>query len=186
MKITTILLIIGIITLSACTAPPDDANRAEILTGNTIELEGDFTEVPINIEESSFRFIGYGPGKSHEGTFNEMLGVLLYEGDTLVGARGTIKAESVDTDSDGLDRHLRNEDFFNVDIYPTIEVETVLLESDNVVADLTFHGVTKRMSFPVTTTENSISGETILKMSDFEINYPAVNDEVSIGFTFTT
>lgn len=67
----------------------------------------------------------------------------------------TIDAGSINTDNEGRDKHLRSEDFFEVEKFPTItfkssgvrEVEKGKLE---ITGDLTLRGVTKKLTFPIT------------------------------------
>ena len=66
-------------------------------------------------------------------------------------AEGTAKAASIDTDNADRDQHLRSADFFDVQNFPTIRVETTGLDhtSDgtfHVICDLTMHGVTKAVT----------------------------------------
>ena len=60
----------------------------------------------------------------------------------------TIQTASIDTDNERRDNHLKSEDFFEVEKYPTIEFKTTSIEKtgDNTFklkGDLTMHGVTK-------------------------------------------
>ena len=66
----------------------------------------------------------------------------------------TIDAASIDTGNANRDKHLRNEDFFDVEKFPTITFKStaVAKKSENefaVTGDLTMHGVTKRVTLPV-------------------------------------
>jgi polyisoprenoid-binding protein YceI len=67
----------------------------------------------------------------------------------------TIQATSIDTGSENRDKHLRTADFFDVEKFPTITFKStaVAAKSKNdfaVTGDLTMHGVTKRVTLPVT------------------------------------
>lgn len=67
----------------------------------------------------------------------------------------TIQTTSVDTGSTNRDNHLRSADFFEVEKFPTITFKSteVVAKSKNdfsVTGDLTMHGVTKRVTLPVT------------------------------------
>lgn len=67
----------------------------------------------------------------------------------------SIDAASVNTDSEGRDKHLRSADFFDVEKYPSLTFKsTAVKDLGNgklqVTGDLTMHGVTKSVSFPVT------------------------------------
>ncbi|HYC63073.1 MAG TPA: YceI family protein [Thermoanaerobaculia bacterium] len=67
----------------------------------------------------------------------------------------TIQATSIDTGNANRDNHLRSADFFDVAKFPTITFKStsVTPKSKNefdVTGDLTMHGVTKRVTLPVT------------------------------------
>jgi polyisoprenoid-binding protein YceI len=67
----------------------------------------------------------------------------------------TIQAASIDTGSTNRDEHLRTPDFFDVAKYPTIAFKSTSITPKSktefdVTGDLTMHGVTKRVTLPVT------------------------------------
>lgn len=67
----------------------------------------------------------------------------------------TIQAKSIDTGEPKRDDHLRSADFFEVEKYPTIHFRSTGIKAKSktefdVTGDLTMHGVTKRMTLPVT------------------------------------
>jgi polyisoprenoid-binding protein YceI len=67
----------------------------------------------------------------------------------------TIQAKSIDTGSERRDNHLRSADFFDVEKFPTITFKSTSVtpkskDSFDVTGDLTMHGVTKRVTLPVT------------------------------------
>lgn len=66
----------------------------------------------------------------------------------------TIQATSVDTGNTNRDDHLRTADFFDVAKYPTITFKSTSIKEKSknefdVTGDLTMHGVTKRITLPV-------------------------------------
>lgn len=68
-----------------------------------------------------------------------------------------IKAESIDTNQDNRDKHLRAEDFFYVEKYPEItfksdSVKPAGKDKYNVTGTLTLRGVSKKVTLPVTYT----------------------------------
>jgi polyisoprenoid-binding protein YceI len=68
----------------------------------------------------------------------------------------TIQSGSVYTNAPQRDKHLRSADFFDVDKFPTITFKSTNIvpaktkDTYNVAGDLTMHGVTRRIMFPVT------------------------------------
>ena len=69
--------------------------------------------------------------------------------------RVVIDAASVNTDNEARDKHLRSADFFDVEKYPAITFTSTAVKDLGqgrleVTGDFTLHGVTKRISFPIT------------------------------------
>jgi polyisoprenoid-binding protein YceI len=67
----------------------------------------------------------------------------------------TIQSASVDTGNSGRDEHLRSPDFFDVAKFPTLTFRSTSIKAKSkndfdVTGDLTIHGVTKRVTLPVT------------------------------------
>lgn len=66
----------------------------------------------------------------------------------------TIKAASIDTNLPDRDKHLRSEEFFHVEKYPTIDFRSTAIRakgknSYDVTGLLTLHGVSRRVTIPV-------------------------------------
>jgi polyisoprenoid-binding protein YceI len=66
----------------------------------------------------------------------------------------TIQTKSIDTGNTNRDEHLRSADFFDVAKFPTISFKSTSVakksdDSFDVTGDLTMHGVTKRVTLPV-------------------------------------
>jgi polyisoprenoid-binding protein YceI len=83
------------------------------------------------------------------GEFTEFEGSLEIS-DAGVTARGTVKAESVDTNEPQRDAHLRSPDFFDAETYPELAFESTRIEpvdedTYRIVGDLTLHGVTNEL-----------------------------------------
>jgi polyisoprenoid-binding protein YceI len=67
----------------------------------------------------------------------------------------SIEADSINTDNEARDKHLRSDAFFDVAKYPAItfkstSVKEVAKGKLEVTGDFTLHGVTKRITFPIT------------------------------------
>jgi polyisoprenoid-binding protein YceI len=108
----------------------------------------------------------------------------------------TVKAASVDTNSPARDKHLQSPDFFNAVQYPNItftsESVSKTAKGLEVKGSLTFHGVTKPISFIVTPIGTGkdmkgnptagIDANFIVKQSDFGITKmaAAIGDDVSV------
>ena len=112
----------------------------------------------------------------------------------------TIEAASVATDNEARDKHLRSADFFEVEKYPTITFKSTAVREVakgklEVTGDFTLHGVTKRITFPITNAGTQpgpqpgsviagfIDGALTINRNDYGIKYgPAVlGEEVAIS-----
>lgn len=103
----------------------------------------------------------------------------------------TIQATSIDTGNPNRDNHLRTSDFFDVAKFPTITFKStaVTAKSKNdfdVTGDLTMHGITKRVTLPVTfmgfakTAKGEKAGfeiETTINRKDYEVLWNKSLDE---------
>lgn len=135
------------------------------------------------IENVQFEFEGYSVGKSHIGTFDEWSVHGVYEDDELIGLEAQFNPNSVNTGIEGLDKHLKNEDFFDVENNAEISFQSTSLSEDTISGKLTFLGVTKEITFPVELTDESVSTDFLLDTSPFGMKYTGVNSEVRINFT---
>lgn len=79
----------------------------------------------------------------------------------------TVDANTINTDIDMRDDHLRKEEYFNIAKYPTINFVSTAVNANNVTGNLTIKGVTKQISFPFTV-KPSAGG--YLFEGSFEIN----------------
>ncbi len=75
----------------------------------------------------------------------------------------TIDANTIDTDNERRDKHLRSEDFFEVEKYPTIHIKSTKITTTNktgnfiLYANLTIKNVTQAIAIPFTVT-NTVAG----------------------------
>lgn len=185
------LVWIGLIVLVALgiyffgfSRPPADAAQATI-TGNVVAGSMlDAETAAIDMSKSSFGFIGYGPGKQHTGTFKDWTAELLTDNGKIIGFTGTIQAASVESDGERVTQHLKTADFFDVEVYPTITFESTGFDETTsmMTGILTFHGVTKEITFPVTVTDNALSADFVLNTKPFNMKYEKITNQVKITF----
>lgn len=141
------------------------------------------------------------------GAFNEFEGTLQLDGSdpTNSSAAVTIEAASIDTRNADRDAHLKSNDFFSMDEYPTITFTSTAAEvtgddTYNLTGDLTIKGVTRSVTIPFEFTgavvdpwgNNRIGfeGSTTVNRKDFGINFNAaleaggllVSDKVTLEF----
>jgi polyisoprenoid-binding protein YceI len=134
------------------------------------------------------------------GRFNEISGTFTLDKDDPAKSslNVTIKADSVDSNNPKRDGHLRSPDFFNTKQFPEITFRSSSVKAADggyeVTGELTMHGVTKPVTlalkggdkvaeFPKGFQRVGLSGELILKRSDFGMDKMTglLGDEVQIG-----
>ncbi len=112
--------------------------------------------------KSTLTWVGKKLTGSHEGTIGLQSGTLSFEGKKLAGGNFSINMASIkDADkSDRLEGHLKADDFFGTDKFPTstFVIKKVAAGSGNTVTvtgDLSIKGVTNSISFPATVVWNA-------------------------------
>jgi polyisoprenoid-binding protein YceI len=112
----------------------------------------------------------------------------------------SIEVASLNTDNEARDKHLKSPEFFGVEQYPTItfkstSVKEVAKGKLEVTGDFTLHGVTKRITIPITNAGTQpgmkpgtvvagfVDGAVTLNRNDYGIKtFPgALGDDVAIS-----
>jgi polyisoprenoid-binding protein YceI len=103
---------------------------------------------------------------SVKGSFEDFSGLLLYDRDrpTRSSVTFVIRSASLHTGNTLRDKHLRSDDFFDVERYPTIVYRSERIEargSDRylVRGSLTMHGTTRRVGLPIRVRHRLVSDE---------------------------
>jgi polyisoprenoid-binding protein YceI len=136
----------------------------------------------INVAKSTINWVGKKIAGSHEGTINLKDGALIFKGKKLVGGNFTVDMTSINTtDSDGkdkanLDGHLKSDDFFGAEKYPTSTlVFKKIADKGNGVyginADLTIKGKTNAVGFEITVSGNSATADLKVDRTKYDIKY---------------
>ena len=173
----------------ACSVP--DIESAQV--GDVVETEVmEDTVQDVTVEETvsdeqelsaTFEFEGYAPGKSHTGTFDTLSVTGVKTEDGITSAKAVFDASSVNTGIAGLDNHLKNEDFFDVEQYPQIVVEITAVGTDSVTSVINFHGVSREVVFPANVSADMITADFLLDTEPFNMKYTAVDQNVRIAFS---
>jgi len=139
------------------------------------------------------------------GEFTEFSGTFTIDEDDPANSsvNVTIQADSVDTQHDKRDEHIRSPDFLNVKEYPEItftstEVEKTGEKTAEVTGDLTLHGTTKPVTLDVTLNKMGkhplpdynniltagISARATIERSNFGVSTfaPAIGEEMKLMF----
>jgi polyisoprenoid-binding protein YceI len=132
------------------------------------------------------------------GRFNEISGEMVVDTPEKSKVKVDIKVESVDTNHEGLNKHLKSPDFFNAVQFPTMSFTSTALKlspsgEGTVAGNLTLHGVTKPVTFKLKHigSGKGMKGEqrvgymatTTIKRTDFGMTYGvpgAATDEVDL------
>jgi len=128
-------------------------------------------DVQVNPKKSTVKWKGSKPTSSHSGTINISTGKLVFDHGRLVGGEFVIDMNTIqntDIESErkraSLVEHLKDEDFFNVEEFPTAELKIInaaAMSEDNVYkmeANLTIKGITNKIAF---------SAIVVVKRNDF-------------------
>lgn len=145
-------------------------------------------------------FVNHLGFSNSQGEFHEYDGFFNFDRENPENSKidVTIKTSSIDMDDKEWDDHMKNEDFFHVEKFPTMTFKSTDIEvsgenTADITGDLTLLGVTKPVTLNVTHNKSGrhpysgkyvsgFSATTTLKRSDFGMTYglPAVGDEVEI------
>jgi polyisoprenoid-binding protein YceI len=153
-----------------------------------IDTEGAHAAVQFRIKHLGYSWL--------VGRFNDFKGEFTYDADNLSASQVNvvIDTKSIDSNHAERDKHLRGNDFLEVDTFPkaTFESKKVVPGADGkfqIVGDLTLHGVTKSVTIDASYIASGndpwggyragFEGTTKLTLSDFDMNFnlgPASKD----------
>lgn len=93
-----------------------------------------------------------------DGRFNDFRGTVHWDDKNPANSKiqFSVKIDSVDTGNAKRDEHLKSDDFFSAEKFPTMTFTSTSIKKLNdenkysLVGDLTIHGVTKRVTLPLT------------------------------------
>jgi polyisoprenoid-binding protein YceI len=146
----------------------------------------------IDAAKSSINWLAKKVGGQHVGTVNLKDGALVFKGKKLVGGTFTTDMNSITaTDLTGeylgkLNGHLKSEDFFSTEKFPaaTLVFKKIGAKAKNVytvTADLTIKGITKPVTFDITTTANSATTKFNVDRTKYDIKYNSASIFSAIG-----
>jgi polyisoprenoid-binding protein YceI len=154
-------------------------------------------------------FVTYMLISEVEGRFTDFEATLTQGGEDFSGStvEATIKTASVNTNNDSRDKHLRSDDFFNAEKFPTITFKSTSFEKTGdktyvVKGDLTMRDVTKPVELATTMagpikdpygkTRVAFEATTTLKRFDYGVRWSnsldtgglTVSNEVKVDLVF--
>jgi len=181
----TIITIAALIVITGCIRPPD-VQIAQVNEPAIIVEQGTTQTLQLDTGRSTFEFEGYGPGKSHKGTFSDWDGTVALQDNVITKVSWVVQIDSVDVGIDGLNKHLKTEDFFDAEKFPQIVFESTSIEGGSVTGNLDFHGVKKEISFAADITTTTATADFLLDTTPFGIKYIGMNKDVRIMFEMFT
>jgi polyisoprenoid-binding protein YceI len=135
----------------------------------------------INVADSVVKWTGYKVTGQHEGTIMLKQGALIYNDSELVGGKFIMDMTTINTtDLEGdykkkLDGHLKDNDFFGVETHKTASLTFTAVKpngSDHIVeGDLTIKGITNKVRFNMSVTDNSATAKLKIDRTKFNIKY---------------
>lgn len=156
-----------------------------------------------DVAHSQINFVAESALLSAHGTFQKWDAEILFDAEKVeaTSLKITIDAASIDTRIEARDKHLRSNDFFATDSFPTISFvsKNVNKTAENrmlVTGDLTVRGKTKTVSVPVRLNffdaakgMGRVTGTFVIDRNDFGVSFnPPVNPiepEVNVQFDVT-
>ncbi len=158
----------------------------------------------LNVAKSNINWVGKKVTGQHEGTISFKEGTLVFKGKNLEGASFTVDMTSINTTDleagkgkEKLDGHLKADDFFGVEKFPTAKLDFKLISNNgdgtyNVVGNLTIKDITKSVNFVLTVKGNTASTTLKVDRTKYDIKYgsgsffdnlgdKAINDEFDLN-----
>lgn len=136
----------------------------------------------VDVENSVLNWKGHKPTGSHNGGIKLISGDVVIENNKLTGGNFVADMSTI-KDADGsakLEGHLKSEDFFEIEVYPTSQFEITETAADGggilVTGNMTIKGITKQITFPATLSVNNdsvtLTSETFqVNRTDFNVKY---------------
>lgn len=141
---------------------------------------------------SKITWLGKKVTGQHEGTINFLDGIVTFKSNKLVAGTFTVDMKSISTTDltgeykDKLDGHLKAEDFFGVEKFPTAtlafkKVTPVNATTYTVVADLTIKGKMNPVTFTLVTLANGATADLKINRALYDVQYGSETFLGSLG-----
>jgi polyisoprenoid-binding protein YceI len=178
-------------------ADAGDGTETESTEGETATPTAEAGAIALSPDNTQIQFIGTHNRENLDPRtceFEEFSGTATLDDEgSLAAVTVEIQTDSVTTFDQKLTNHLKNEEFLDVNVHPTILFETTGVETGEdattLHGNLTLLGTTKPVSIPaevsITDGKVSLSGSLKINRSEYGMdqNLDSVNDEVEIRFT---
>ena len=141
----------------------------------------------VNSEKSKFSWTGYASVGDYAptGTIQLSSGTLNFDGLNISKAVFEFNMKTITQENKDLQKHLRNEDFFDVEKYPKATFILGKIMNNQATGLLKIKGVQKRISFPITIKKSekeiSIQANINVNRTDFGIKYNSTSFFANLG-----
>ncbi len=153
-----------------------------------------------DVAHSQINFVAESQLVDAHGTFDSWDATIMFDAEKVEASSVVISidAKSINTRIAQRDGHLKSNDFFAADSFPTITFKSTIInklaeDRVNITGDLTIRGKTKTITIPSRLTQVNaerniwrVKGNTVINRNDFGVSYqPAVNKinpEIQIQF----
>ena len=153
------------------------------------------TKYALTGDNTKVEFTGTKKEGKHDGGFKKLTGTATTDGGALKAIEVEIDTDSLYSDADGLTKHLKAPDFFNVKENPKATFKTTKIETTakgvTVTGDLTLLGKTKPVTFPATVAEKdgtlTLKGEFKIDRTNWGMNTGAgkIDNDVALRVNVT-
>lgn len=189
-----------VLSLSGCEDPSKNVAKATVSSATPgpsgaaaapTPPPGLMQTIALDAAGSSVGFTGSKVTGSHSGKFEKVSGSIALANGKAEGGKVTITADvdSVKTDQEKLDGHLKSPDFFDAAKFPKATFTSTEIKAGGaapathtITGELELHGVKKTLSFPATITvaPDAVTGtaEFTINRKDFGIEYPGKKDDL--------
>lgn len=152
----------------------------------------------IDNSKSSVSFIIKNAGIEVEGKFKTISGSVDFDEKNPSSGKisATIRAESIDTEIEMRDKHIKDEDYFDVKKYPTLKFASTKIAGSNgkysITGNLTIKDVTKPITFPFNVTakngQSFLKGQFVIDRRDYHVggNSWVMGDDVIVKLEIAT
>ena len=176
MKKVIVTLILVASVLTACKGE----KKEKVEVKEAVKVETNIAELNnVDLATSILNWKGTKPGGAHNGIVTLKSGGLLIENETLKGGQFIMDLNSITNldmkgskGAENIEGHLKNEDFFDVAVYPVSKFVITNVENTEgklfVTGNLNIKDVTKSVTIPASLTV--VNGVSVFKSENFNIN----------------
>jgi polyisoprenoid-binding protein YceI len=190
------------LALASCPSLPARRGDAPAAAGKSERPAGEKMAgaLALSADNTRVSFVGTAGRTSHEGWFSNLSGQLRLPSDDMKDASLKVEIDmtSLSTKNFILTKHLKTDDFFNVEKYPQATFVSSQIEpkpdgesTHLITGDFTIHGVKKTLSFParftVTPEAVTLKGTFTVRQSEFgmETGAKKTSDAVPVTVSAT-